>query len=975
MGIQVFKFRQSGTVANTITNGERVIYTVQIQNDAQLATPSGPIPVCDVTCASVIFRCPDFNGVPGPSVVLTNNLNLPFGTGPMIVGSVTCTVAVASGVASARARVEVIGIVHDVSIFNCSPDATCVNNACDPDVGGGQQEVSVTVRNPCINVFKQCVATTNATGRSVLVSFSGTVTNCGDEDLVNISVVDNQPAIGTVVTNFSSLVVGASVSFSGSYTSTNDLCGPFIDTISVTGTGLGTLATVKASSTAQCPIVYTPAIMLTKVCQPGLVQPGGTLNFSGTVSNAGNVILTNVFVFNDHPTANTKLLGPISLGLGESTNFSSSYVVPLDSCGPYTDTVTGFGTSICGVSVTNSATANCPGTNSPAIFVIKNCPVNPVPPGGTLVISGVVSNAGNITLTNVTVTNVITAIGQNHAILGPITLLPGASVPFTDSYTVPPNSCGPYADTVMARGSDKCFGRLVTASDTKSCPGITSPKIAVVKHCPANPVVPGGVAVFSGTVSNAGNITLTNVVVVNNRPTNNTPVFGPVTLLPGETRSFTGSETVPANCCEYFDTLLATGVNICTGSNVVASASAACPTLVLPRITVTKNCPPNPIPLGQPLVFSGIISNAGNIALINVMVVDNQPSNNTPVIGPLTLAPGETAPYSGSYVVPINLCVTNIADTVTATAKDVCAGSNVTASASALCPILPTPRLTVTKICPASPVAPGQLLVFTGTVSNSGNLTITNIIVVNDRPAPDTFILGPVTLVPGQTIGFNGSYIAPYDCCGPCVDTVTARGNEFCAGSNVVGTATAACPRITTPGLSVTRNCPPGPVTQGDLVFFTGIVSNTGNATLGNVTVIDDQAGDVLDNLVLAPGEAVPYMGMFVTTNCGPNIASGVTAIGNDICTGVVVSNRFVTSCPVLCPGVASVTLFGMKVVGTNFVFSFITEQNHNYTVQYTDSLGPVNWQTLLVVPGDGNTATISDPLTIGSRFYRVLIQ
>jgi hypothetical protein len=164
-------------------------------------------------------------------------------------------------------------------------------------------------------------------------------------------------------------------------------------------------------------------------------------------------------------------------------------------------------------------------------------------------------------------------------------------------------------------------------------------------------------------------------------------------------------------------------------------------------------------------------------------------------------------------------------------------------------------------------------------------------------------------------------------------------------------------------------------VTQGDLVFFTGVVSNTGNATLGNVTVIDDQAGDVLDNLVLAPGEAVPYLGMFVTTNCGPNIASGVTAIGNDICTGVVVSNRFVTSCPIVCPTVASVTLFGMKVVGTNFVFSFVTEQNHNYTVQYTDSLTPVNWQTLMVVPGDGNTATISDPLTIGARFYRVLIQ
>src|SRR6185369_3187178 len=135
-------------------------------------------------------------------------------------------------------------------------------------------------------------------------------------------------------------------------------------------------------------------------------------------------------------------------------------------------------------------------------------------------------------------------------------------------------------------------------SDFKDCPGITTPRIAVTKHCPPNPVVPGGVAIFSGTVSNAGNITLTNVLVVNNRPTNNTPVFGPVTLLPGQGTNFTGSEVVPPNCCEYFDTLTAVGANTCTGSNVMASASAVCPTLVIPRITVTKNCPPAPVPLG-----------------------------------------------------------------------------------------------------------------------------------------------------------------------------------------------------------------------------------------------------------------------------------------------------------------------------------------------------------------------------------------
>src|SRR5207249_5881451 len=129
----------------------------------------------------------------------------------------------------------------------------------------------------------------------------------------------------------------------------------------------------------------------------------------------------------------------------------------------------------------------------------KSCPVNPVPPGGTLVISGVVSNSGNITLINVTVTNVIAAIGQSHLVFGPATLAPGASISFTDSYVVPLDSCGPYRDTVLAQGADKCFGRIVTASDFKDCPGITSPRIAVTKLCPASPVQPGGIAVFSGT--------------------------------------------------------------------------------------------------------------------------------------------------------------------------------------------------------------------------------------------------------------------------------------------------------------------------------------------------------------------------------------------------------------------------------------------------------------------------------------------
>ena len=302
----------------------------------------------------------------------------------------------------------------------------------------------------------------------------------------------------------------------------------------------------------------------------------------------------------------------------------------------------------------------------------------------------------------------------------------------------------------------------------------------------------------------------------------------------------------------------------------------------------------------------------------------------------------------------------------------------MTATATAVCPISPNPKLFVTKQCPPNPVAPGDVLVYTGTVTNVGGVRITNIVLVDDRPAPNT----PVTdrtpnvtsLAPGEGFSFRGSYIAPYDCCGPCVDTVTVTGKDSCTGSNVVDTATVACPRITTPAIRVSRDCPPGPVTTGDLVFFNGIVTNAGNATLANVTVVDDQAGRVVDNIFLSSGEAVAFTGMYLVTNCGPNVPSGVTATANDLCTFAPVTNRFATTCSALCtPG--GPMIVGSKMDGPNFVFSFTTETNRTYTIQATTTLNPPNWQSIATFAGDGSVVTIRDAIMDGQRFYRVVVE
>jgi hypothetical protein len=95
----------------------------------------------------------------------------------------------------------------------------------------------------------------------------------------------------------------------------------------------------------------------------------------------------------------------------------------------------------------------------------------------------------------------------------------------------------------------------------------------------ADPTVPGTPLVFSGVVSNAGDTTLTNVTVYNNKPTNNTWVFGPVILAPGAWRAFTGSY-IPVGSGPFVDTVIARGNDVCSGTPVAASATRTCPAAI-----------------------------------------------------------------------------------------------------------------------------------------------------------------------------------------------------------------------------------------------------------------------------------------------------------------------------------------------------------------------------------------------------------
>lgn len=558
---------------------------------------------------------------------------------------------------------------------------------------------------------------------------------------------------------------------------------------------------------------------------------------------------------------------------------------------------------------------------------------------------------------------------------GPMTLSPGQSYPYDGSFTVPASYTGcTISSLVVVQGNDNCSGTSTSASAARACLVVTSPKIVVTKSCPPNPVAQGSMLTFSATVANAGNTTLTNVVVLNDCSQCNRPapevVFRAASLAPGQVTNFVGSYLVPGNCCSITDTLLASGSDICNGTTVTDTATAICPVLFTPRITVTKVCPALPTKVGEPLTYSGIVSNAGNVTLTDVIVYNDVTLMNNPVLGLAALAPGEAVAYTSTYSVPTDFCGR---DTVTAQGVSLCGGT-VTDSETSTCPIETDPAIAIVRDCPSALIPRGALVNFTATVVNIGDVTLTDVIVRNTLPTNNTPVFGPVTLAAGESKDFTYSYTTPMDCnCCELVDTLTARGLDKCSARSVAATATAVCEYASYPGISASITCPPAGLSG--VIKFTGVIVNSGDCTLTNVIVTSNESEStrLAGPITLARGETQEISGSYTVTTVSPlGYGLRVTATGAAACTGQVVTD--ITTCsgdapsrPVIAPPI-------VRINGVTLTWS--TVPGHTYRVQSAGSINSPQWQDESgEITAESATASKVLPLpNTQQRLYRVIV-
>ncbi len=269
----------------------------------------------------------------------------------------------------------------------------------------------------------------------------------------------------------------------------------------------------------------------------------------------------------------------------------------------------------------------------------------------------------------------------------------------------------------------------------------------------------------------------------------------------------------------------------------------------------------------------------------------------------------------------------------------------------------------------------------------------------------------PVHTGPSGFLRFEYGPIKPADVGRALPIFITPRGSEFtsqsglplagqiwigaisdtrttdCNDSTIHDQATAqGATHITIvhPRVSVTKQCVSNcaPASANTPIGFAGQVCNTGDIALTNISVSDGSDGAIVtfsNQTSLGNPFPVAGGGRLTTNDCISY--SGVFAADGNPCgpfpTAVIACGTDQSSIPLsVCATNGAVTILGTRREGKDFTFSFAAAgQNQTYTVQFTDSLAPANWQTATNLPADCTVVTIRNGITNAQRFYRVLPQ
>ncbi|TLM80587.1 MAG: hypothetical protein FDZ70_00090 [Actinobacteria bacterium] len=564
----------------------------------------------------------------------------------------------------------------------------------------------------------------------------------------------------------------------------------------------------------------------------------------------------------------------------------------------------------------------------PALTVAKSADASLAVAGQLVTYAYTVTNTGDVSLNGITLTD------DRLGVVGSgIALAPGSSATRWQSIVASQSA----TNTVVATGTYPLLSYEVTASAVASLT-VVHPAIAVTKSVDATNVLPGTASNYTYAVSNPGDVTLLGCTLVDDR-------LGPIgtafSLAPGQTVTRTASAVLAGDTT---NTAVASGEYGVGGTpyhGTVSATSSASVKVVTPQVRVSATADRTTVLPGSDVVVSYLLSNPSTVTVIDASVsVDG-----TVVIGPATLAAGASLTATRGLTASDDVTLSVLA-TGRYTTIDLADAATVTVD-------VVHPALSIARSVDTSVQAAGESVTHTFTVTNTGDVGLTDVTAVDGRLGA---VLTSTTLQPGASA--VRAFAIPLDASGSFTATATAVDTRI--GSAVSAAASLAVTAVT-PSVSVTHTVAQSVVLPGP-VAHAFEVGNTGDTPLHSAVLV--WPGGAFGPFDLAAGETTSMAGVLAASEDG-SVGATVTAAygtGGTPFSGIVSDAQAVTL-DVIVPSAEIVkSLDRTLVLAGASVTSTYTISNTGDTTLVAGTVTDPAFGTVAsgIVLGPGQTASVS---------------
>ncbi|MBC7234950.1 MAG: DUF11 domain-containing protein [Chloroflexi bacterium] len=617
----------------------------------------------------------------------------------------------------------------------------------------------------------------------------------------------------------------------------------------------------------ETPLQYAPGLTLSKTASEDVVYAGDTVTYRFAITNVGDTYLNGITL--SDPALGLTLPGPALLAPGGSTVLS--HQAQLSSTLHNTATVRAnpcdaAGADLPGLGDVTASDDALVRVVAPAISLAKTANPRVILAGTVVRYDLTVTNPGNAPLSDVRLSDdrCSSPSFEGGDADGDGLLDPGETWRYTCS-------AAPRVDTVnratvSAQPSDENGAPLpgigrVSAEATATV-DVVAPGIAMRKSATPTILYAGDTVTYRCQITNTGDVPLIDLALDDSQCPDmryqSGDTDGDGRLDPGEAWILSCARPVMADTTNTAQVSAqpADGAGApLLGIGRVSAQDSASVDVVAPAIEVDKEAAPTIIRPGETVTYTVRLSNPGDVPLADVLLVDDQCAaiRRVTVDTNGRLDPGETWTY---------LCNARPQTDVTNTAQ--ASGQPADSSGRPLPGIgrvsdrdtaqvnVIAPHIVVSKrVGPSHArsvvVLPGQEVLYTILVTNTGDVPLGDIQVVDDRCAGLGYRQGDQ----GSDGLMGPGEVWEYTCAAQpnasVTNTVQASGQPSDAAGNAlpgvgrVFDADSASVRVIRPGISIRKVASPTIVLAGETVAYTCTVTNTGDVPLLDIALSDDR--------------------------------------------------------------------------------------------------------------------------------------